>query len=387
MVQKYAIISKQVDYLWSQKNKYMPLLSEIIQQLEQLAPPSLQESYDNSGLITGDLSKEITGALICLDSTEEIIEEAIRKKCNLVIAHHPIIFKGLKKITGENYIERVIIKAIREGIAIYAIHTNLDNVRKGVNEKICRQLGLEKTKMLAPAKGLLKKLVTFSPLTHAEDVRNALFEAGAGHIGHYSECSFSSAGTGSFKGDAASQPFVGEKGERHSEKEERIEVIFPEWKEKSILQSLRSAHPYEEIAFDIYRLDNALSETGSGMIGELAQEMPVETFLDFVKEKMKTKVIRHTALHQKSVKRIAVCGGSGSFLLEMAIRQQADVFISGDFKYHQFFDADRKIIIADIGHFESEQFTINLIGDYLREKFTTFAVPLTETNTNPIYYR
>ncbi len=365
----------------------MPILAEIIEQLEHLAPPSLQESYDNSGLIAGELTQEITGALICLDSTEEIIEEAIRKNCNLVIAHHPILFKGLKKITGENYIERVIITAIRKGIAIYAIHTNLDNVRRGVNQKICDRLGLEKTNILLPSRGLLKKLVTFGPLSHAETIRNALFSAGAGEIGQYSECSFSSTGTGSFKGGAESQPFIGEKGKRHLENEERIEVIYPEWKEKTILQALQSAHPYEEIAFDIYRLDNTFQESGAGMIGELPVEMHAETFLDFVKERMNTKVIRHTALHRNTVKKIAVCGGSGSFLLEKAIRQKADVFISGDFKYHQFFDADGKIIIADIGHFESEQFTIELLRNYIREKFTTFAVPLTETNTNPIYYR
>lgn len=365
----------------------MPLLSEIIGHLEILAPPSLQESYDNSGLITGDPGQEIRGALVCLDSTEQVLEEAIRKNCNLVIAHHPIIFKGLKQLTGMNYIERVIIKAIRNDIAIYAIHTNLDNVRLGVNAKISQQLGLQNIRILAPMKGQLRKLVTYVPFSHAEAVRNSLFEAGGGHIGDYSECSFSSTGTGSFKGGASSHPYIGRKGERHQEHEERIEVIYQQWKEKALLHALKTSHPYEEVAFDIYPLGNNYQNAGAGMIGELQEEMTIENFLSVLKEKMNVQVIRHTAFHKKSIKSVAICGGSGSFLLATAIRQGADIFVSADFKYHQFFDADGKIIIADIGHFESEQFTINLIADYLREKFTTFAVPLTETNTNPIYYR
>ncbi len=365
----------------------MTKLSEIIEHLEKLAPPSLQESYDNSGLITGNPDQEIHAALLCLDSTEAILEEAIRKQCNLVIAHHPVIFKGLTSITGKSYIERVIIKAIRNNIAIYSIHTNLDNIRNGVNEAICQRLKLENTGILQPLKGQLRKLVTFVPSSHADKVRDALFAAGAGHIGNYSECSFSSAGNGTFKGGEGSQPFVGETGKRHSEAEERIELIYPAWKEPPVLTALKGSHPYEEIAFDIYRLENSAMQVGAGMIGDLPDAMDAETFLDHLKVCMKTGLIRHTALHSKRVKKVAVCGGSGSFLLERAIQQGADVFISGDFKYHQFFDAEGKIIIADIGHFESEQFTINLLSDYLKKKFTTFAIPFTETNTNPIYYR
>ena len=361
-------------------------LQDIIQELERLAPLRLQESYDNSGLITGDPSMNINSALICLDSTEAVIDEAIRRGCNLVIAHHPIVFSGLKKITGSTYIERVIIKAIQNNIAIYAIHTNLDNVAQGVNAKICEQLGVQKTRILAPMGNQLKKLVTFAPTAASATVKNAIFNAGAGHIGNYSECSFSVSGDGSFKGNELSDPHIGKKGERHVEKEERIEVIFPSWKEGAILSALMGAHPYEEVAYDIYSLTNLHPHLGAGMVGELEEPLKTAAFLDLIKDRMKAKVIRHTALIKKDIQTVAVCGGSGSFLLNEAKKAKADLFITADFKYHQFFDAEDKIIIADIGHFETEQFTINLIGDYLREKFTTFAVLFTETNTNPIYY-
>ncbi|MFN8154219.1 MAG: Nif3-like dinuclear metal center hexameric protein [Bacteroidia bacterium] len=365
----------------------MAQLNDIIRALESLAPPSLQESYDNAGLITGSPDQEITGILVCLDAVEEVIDEAIAKQCNLIVAHHPIIFSGLKKITGRNYVERVIIKAIRHHIAIYAIHTNLDNVYEGVNHRFAEQLGLQKTRILTPMKGKLRKLVTYVPQEQAETVRAALCDAGAGQIGAYSDCSFLSAGTGTFKAGHNTNPFVGEIGEIHREPEIRIETIYPHWKEREILTALRASHPYEEIAYDIYTLENQLQSIGAGLIGELPLPMNTEAFLDQLKTVMNVRMIRHTALIKKEIKTIALCGGAGSFLLHDAIAAGADIFISADFKYHQFFDADHRILIADIGHFETEQFTINLLTGYLSQKFTTFAVRLTETNTNPIYYR
>lgn len=362
-------------------------LSTILQHLEELAPPSLQESYDNAGLLTGSPDMDITGAIVCLDSTEAVLDEAIAHGCNLVIAHHPIVFSGLKRLTGRNYIERTIIKAIRNNIAIYAIHTNLDNVREGVNARFAQRLGLINTRILQPQQGKLRKLVTFVPHAQAAQVRQALFHAGAGNIGNYSECSFNSNGEGTFKGGKDTKPFAGEPEISHTEAETRIETIFPHWKEQAVIQALRQSHPYEEIAFDIYTLENQYDNIGAGLIGELQESMNTETFLDHIKKSMKAPVVRHTALVKNQIKTVAICGGSGSFLLNDAIRQRADIFITGDFKYHQFFDADGKIIIADIGHFESEQFTINLLTEYIRQKFTTFAVRFTETNTNPIYYR
>lgn len=361
-------------------------IKELTDYLEQIAPLSLQESYDNAGLLVGDASTEISGVLICLDSTEAVIEEAVRTGCNLVIAHHPIIFSGLKKLNGKNYIERTVIAAVRNNIAIYAAHTNLDNVKLGVNNKIAEKLGLQNLRILSPKKELLRKLVTFCPLAQAEQVRNALFEAGAGNIGNYDACSFNVEGKGTFRGNEQSTPFVGKPGELHTENELRLEVIYEKWKEGHILDALKKAHPYEEVAYDLYTLENSYQETGSGMIGTLPAPLSGMKFLEMLKKSMKTQVVRYTTLINSDIETVAVCGGSGSFLLPEAIRSGAQAFITGDFKYHQFFDAENRIVIADIGHFESEQFTIELFRELILKKFPTFAVRLTEVNTNPVHY-
>jgi dinuclear metal center YbgI/SA1388 family protein len=361
-------------------------LKDIIQFLEYKAPSSLQESYDNSGLICGHSLMEIKGAIICLDSTEDIIDEAIRHGFNLVIAHHPIVFSGIKKLNGKNYIERTIIKAIKNDIAIYAIHTNLDNVIHGVNAKIAEKIGLVNCRILSPMKNKLLKLSTYVPHEHAEKVKEALFSAGAGHIGNYSECSFTTVGEGTFKGSDSSNPVYGEKNVRFKGHESKIEVILESHKQSQIFSALKEAHPYEEVAYEFIPLANNWQDVGAGMIGELPSEMDATEFLKSLKVKMKTDCIRHTNTFNKEVKKVAICGGSGSFLLEDAKRAGADIFITGDYKYHQFFDADGSIIIADIGHYESEQYTIELLGDWLSEKFPTFALRLTEINTNPINY-
>lgn len=361
-------------------------LKEIIQFLEDKAPSSLQESYDNSGLICGHSSMEIKGAIICLDSTEDIIDEAISHGFNLVIAHHPIVFSGIKKFNGKNYIERAIIKAIKNDIAIYAIHTNLDNVIHGVNAKIAEKIGLVNCRILSPMKNKLLKLSTYVPHEHAEKVKEALFSAGAGHIGNYSECSFTTVGEGTFKGGDVSNPVYGEKNIRFKGHESKIEVILESYKQSQIFSALKEAHPYEEVAYEFILLANNWQDVGAGMIGELPSEMDATEFLKSLKVKMKTDCIRHTKTLKKAVKKVAICGGSGSFLLEDVKRAGADIFITSDFKYHQFFDADGSIVIADIGHYESEQYTIELLSDWLSEKFPTFALRLTEINTNPINY-
>jgi dinuclear metal center YbgI/SA1388 family protein len=361
-------------------------LSLLTAYLESLAPLAYQEDYDNSGLIVGQPDQEVNQALISLDCTEAVVDEAIAKDCQVIISHHPIVFRGLKKFNGKTYVERVVEKAIRNQIAIYAIHTNLDNVMNGVNERICETLGLENCRILAPKNGLLKKLVTYVPSDKAEQVRNALFHAGAGNIGNYSECSFNADGTGTFKGNEDSTPYVGEPGIRHHEDEVRIETIYPANLESKLLMALFLAHPYEEVAYDLYELTNQHQQVGSGMIGELEEPMDEEEFLFEIKEKMHTHVIRHTALTGKSVKRVAVCGGAGGFLLKQAIAAGADFFVTADYKYHEFFDAEGKIVIADIGHFESEQFTQQLLYEIIRKKFANFAVRLTEINTNPVKY-
>ena len=361
-------------------------IKDITDYLESLAPLSSQESYDNSGLLTGHPLTEVTQALITLDCIEETVDEAIAKNCNLIIAHHPIIFKGLKKLNGKNYIERTIIKAIKHDIAIYACHTNLDNYKGGVNKKIGDLLGVKNPKILAPSQSTLEKLVVFSPKTHQNEVLDALFKAGAGSIGNYAECSFSTDGNGSFKANALAQPFVGNADERHIESEVKIEVIISAHRRGKILSKMLEAHPYETVAYDIFPLLNTNPDEGAGMYGDIENEMPIKDFLAKVKKDFNCDIIRHTNPHKNTIKKISWCGGSGSFLLNAAKRVNADIFITGDFKYHEFFDADNQIIIADIGHYESEQFTIGLIGDLLSEKFTKFAPYLTDRYTNPVNY-
>lgn len=361
-------------------------LSQLTAYLETLAPPAYQEDYDNSGLIVGHPDLEVHQALISLDCTEAVVDEAIAHSCQVIISHHPIVFRGLKRFNGKTYVERVVEKAIRKNIAIYAIHTNLDNVTGGVNAKICETLGLKNCRILAPKGGILKKLVTYVPHSHAEAVRNALFEAGAGHIGNYSECSFNAEGQGTFKGGDNTDPYVGERYKRHTEGEVRIETIYPAVIESKLLVAMIMAHPYEEVAYDLYPLTNASQQVGAGMIGELETPMQEEEFLYHLKQKMRAHVVRHTVFTGKSVKRVAVCGGSGSFLLKQAIAAGADMFVTADFKYHEFFDAEGKLVVADIGHFESEHFTQQLLHDIIRKKFSNFAVRLTEVNTNPIRY-
>lgn len=361
-------------------------ISEVISHLESWAPPFLQESYDNSGLIVGSSLTEITGILVSLDCTEAVVEEAVKTGCNLVVSHHPIVFSGLKKLNGKNYVERTVIAAIKNNIALYAIHTNLDNVHNGVNQKIAAQLGLRNTKVLAPKNGLLKKLVTFCPTDAAEKLRESLWVAGAGYIGNYDKTSFSANGTGTYRGNENSNPVVGEKGKLMREPEERIEVIFPMYAEGKVLNALRESHPYEEIAYDLYALTNQWAQVGSGMIGELPVPIAPEEFLGMVKTMLKAPMIRYTPVPGKQIAKVAVCGGSGSFLLGDAIRSGADAFVTADFKYHQFFDGEGKIMITDVGHFESEQFTIELLVDRLKGIITTFAVRKTEINTNPIKY-
>jgi dinuclear metal center YbgI/SA1388 family protein len=362
------------------------LLKTIITEIEKFAPLAYQESYDNCGLLTGHKEQEVTGAILCLDCIEAVVDEAIQKNCNLIIAHHPIIFSGLKKLNGTNYIERTIIKAIQNNIAIYACHTNLDNVKLGVNKKIADKLGLVNQQILSPKKSLLKKLVTFVPATHLEIVRESLFNAGAGNIGNYDSCSFILEGTGSFRGNENSNPFIGEKGKLSLEKETRLELIFETVNEATIISALKQNHPYEEVAYDIYQLENTYQNIGSGMVGELEKPISETEFLENLKSIFKVKVIKHTALTNKRIKKVALCGGSGSFLLKNAINSKSDIYISSDFKYHEFFDAENQILVADIGHYESEQFTPEIFYEIISNKFPTFASYLTETNTNPVNY-
>jgi len=361
-------------------------VKEILTVLRDWAPESFQESYDNSGLIVGNPDSEVNKALVSLDCTEAVVDEALATGCSLIISHHPIVFSGLKRFNGSNYIERVVEKAIKNDICLYAIHTNLDNVNNGVNAKIMELIGVKNPRVLAPKKNMIKKLEFFSPKDATETVFDALCAAGAGEIGNYSGCSFRLDGEGTFRPEKGSNPVIGEQGVLTRQQEDRVEMVFPAHRQNAVLKALFDAHPYEEVAYQVLSLENIWQEVGSGMVGNLEQPEPVMDFLKRIKEVFGTGCVKYTQPHVKMVERVAVCGGSGSFLLGNAMGAKADVFITADYKYHQFFDAEKRIVIADIGHYESEKFTMQLISDYLSEKIPNFATCLTKSNTNPVHY-
>ena len=354
--------------------------------MEEIAPLDYSEDFDNVGLLVGNKSNEVTGILVTLDTLETVVDEAIEKKCNLIVSFHPIIFKGLKKINGNSYVERVVIKAIQNNINIFAIHTALDNALQGVNSIICDTLGLNNKQILLPQQGTIKKLTTFVPKKNAEQLRTALFAAGAGNIGNYDHCSFNMEGFGTYRGNENSNPTVGEAGVLQTEEEIQISVTFLKHLESKILKTLFENHPYEEVAFEVTKLDNFNQNIGMGMVGDLERETDALEFLHFVKNKMNSSCLRHSKILKKTVKKVAVLGGSGSFAIQAAKSAKADVLITSDLKYHDFFSAENQIILADIGHYESEQFTKNFLAGYLSKKITNFAVVLSTTNTNPVKY-
>ncbi len=364
----------------------MPKISEIISAIEEFAPISLQEHYDNCGVQVGDINQKATGALITFDVTPDAIDEAINSNCNLIISHHPITLSGIKKFTGSSLAEKIVIKAIKNKITIYSAHTNIDKVKNGVSGILANKLGLINQSILAPEKDSLLKIITYVPESHAEIVRNAMFNAGAGHIGNYDSCSYNSVGYGTFRGDEDTNPFVGQKGELHKETEVRIESIAPFFLKNKIINAIINNHPYEEPAFDIYNLANENPKVGLGIVGELEKKLSIEEFLTLLKEKTKSECIRYTNAKVDKIKKVALCGGSGSSFLSNAIHSKADVYVSGDFKYHQFFDGYDKIMIADIGHYESEQFIKELFLEIVTKKIPNFAVRLSKINSNPIKY-
>lgn len=362
------------------------LIRDITNSLERWAPLAYQESYDNAGLIVGDPNATVTGVLVTLDATPDVVQEAVQKGCNLIVAHHPIVFRGLKKLTGRNYVERTVMQAIKNDVAIYASHTNLDNVTGGVNFKIAEKLGLRNVRILAPKALLLTKLVVFVPVEQTQTVLDALYAAGAGQIGAYEHCSFRVEGTGTFKPLEGASPAIGQVGTDERVTEHRVEVIFPSYLENGMVAAMKRAHPYETPAYDLYPLKNENQDVGAGAVGDLPEPIEERAFLAYLKDRLELPLVRHTPLLNRPVRRVAVCGGAGGFLLDDAVRAGADVFVTADYKYHEFFDADGRIVIADIGHYESEQYTKDLIRDYLSKKFTTFAVILSETRTNPVHY-
>ncbi|MEZ0005683.1 dinuclear metal center YbgI/SA1388 family protein [Flavobacterium sp. 28YEA47A] len=361
-------------------------IKEVISILETMAPLAYAEDFDNVGLLVGNPEDKITGILVCHDALENVIDEAVSKNCNMVVCFHPILFSGLKKITGKNYVERAVVKAIKNDIAIYAVHTALDNHHNGVNKIFCDALGLQNTKILVPKENFIQKLITYTIPENHQKLRNALFNAGAGNIGNYENCSFNSQGIGSYQGNENSNPEIGERGEFVENTEIKIEVTFEKHLQGKILKALFSNHVYEEVAYEIYDLKNSHQNIGLGMIGELETEMSEKEFLLLVKNKMKADGIRHSEYLGKPIKKVAVLGGSGSFAIKKAIQAGADAFLTADLKYHQFYEAENQLLLADIGHYESERYTKNYIVDYLTKKILNFAIILSEENTNPVKY-
>ncbi len=363
------------------------LVKDITATIEEEAPALYQESYDNAGIQVGNPEAEVTAVLLSLDVTEAVLEEAMQRGCNMIVCHHPVIFSGIKKLMGRNYVERIVLKAIKNDITIYTAHTNLDNMYHGVNAKIAEKLGLKDIRILEPKSNILSKLYTYAPLHVADKVRDALFAAGAGQVGNYKESSFNARGVGTFKPGANTNPAIGQaNGAREDVEEVKIEVLVEKHNEGNVLRALFENHIYEEVAYELIPLSNSNQQIGAGMVGTLPVAMDEADFLAVVKKQMRAECIRHTVLKGKKVEKVAFCGGSGSFLLPHAIRAKADIFITGDYKYHQFFDAEEKIIIADIGHYESEQYTPEIFETILKRKFPTFAILLSNINTNPVKY-
>jgi dinuclear metal center YbgI/SA1388 family protein len=365
------------------------LISKILEQLQILAHPSLQESYDNAGLIAGELQNPCTGVMCCLDVTEDVLEECMQTGSNLIVAHHPVIFSPLKKLRPISFSEKILIKAIKNDIAIYAIHTNYDNVYSGVNLALSKKIGLKMhdLRILEPKGDKIAKLYTFIPPEFEAKLKKGLFEAGAGTIGKYSECSFSTSGRGNFKPMEGTNPFIGKSGGITEEvKETKLEVIFPIWLKSEIIAALKENHPYEEVAYEIILTENEHQEIGSGMIGQIHEEINEHQFLELIRKNLEVPMLRHSAKTGRLIKKVAFCGGAGSFLISKAIKAGADAFLTADLKYHDFFAADSKLILIDIGHFESEIASIDYLCTYLRRKFPTFAVLHSKVNTNPVHY-
>ncbi len=361
-------------------------LKDLMAAIEQAASFSLQEEYDNSGIQIGHPDNSIHKALICLDVTLEVIGEAERESCDVIVTHHPLIFKGIKQLTGSSEVERVIMEAIRKNLNIVSVHTNLDNVQSGVNHALASRLGLQKQHVLDTVRGLLKKLVTFCPTDHSEKVRMALFEAGAGQIGDYDCCSYNLDGYGTFRAGDQASPFVGNKNRLHTEPEVRIETIFPEFLEKNMLAALMASHPYEEVAYDIYPLDNRYNLVGAGMVGILPEPLDEKSFLSLIKEALGTTVLRHSACRERDISKVALCGGAGAFLAAKAFAQGADAFVTAEIKHNQFLDHGKQMLLVDAGHYETEQFTKELLASIIQKKLTNFAVLISQVNTNPVCY-
>ncbi|QJP34435.1 Nif3-like dinuclear metal center hexameric protein [Nonlabens sp. Ci31] len=360
-------------------------IKDVIAHLEVLAPRFYAEDFDNTGLLTGEKTTDLTGILVTLDCLENVVDEAIDNNCNLIVSFHPIIFSGLKHLQPDDYVRKAVVKAIKNDIAIYATHTALDLAKGGVSYRMAQEMGLNNVKTLIPKSQLIKKLVTYIPQDHFEEVKEALFAAGAGTLGNYSECSFSTDGEGTFRGNEWSKPQLGEALKRSTVKEKALSITFLPHLEAAIKATLINFHPYEEVSFEISTLENSYQNIGMGVIGDLAEALETEEFLRKTKSVFKTGVVRSSFSRKRTIKKVALLGGSGAFAIKNALQSGADAYITADLKYHDFFQG-QDLLLCDVGHYESEQFTKNLLHEYLKEKFSNFAVLCAQARTNPVNY-
>lgn len=361
-------------------------ISEITGAIEKYAPLWLQEEWDNAGLQVGDTDREATGAVLCVDATEAIVDEAIDRGVNLVISHHPLLFRGLKRITGRTATERIVAKALKHDIAIYSAHTNMDSAPGGVSWATGRRAGLTAMRTLVPQQGRLMKLAVFVPSAYSNAVSEALWNAGAGRMGNYDRCAYMTDGRGTYRPLPGADPAIGTVGQSHTEAETRIEVVFPTAISGRVVQAMLKAHPYEEPAFDLIPLANDITSAGLGVIGSLKTPMPASEYIAWVKQALGIGAIPYAGDARRMVHRVALCGGAGAEFIGNAIAAGADLYMCGDLKYHDFTTHADSIVLADIGHYESEQCTKEIFYDIIQKNFPNFATYYAEEDKNPISY-
>ncbi len=358
--------------------------------LEEWIPPATAWKGDNSGLQVGRTSAEISNILLALDVTLDVAREATARNANLIVTHHPLLFHPLRSLTEKSRAGEIALHLAERKINLYAAHTNLDQVLDGVSFVMATLLGLENIRTLSPLPGTLVKLAVFVPASHLEKVAAAMHAAGGGRFTNYQECSFRSEGIGTFKGMEGAKPFIGTKGVLERTPEVKLEMLVETWDLDAAMAAMFREHPYEEVAYDVYPLNNESSEFGLGAVGELPSPLPRGRFLALVKKAFGTPMLRYTGKTTKSVRKVAVCGGAGSELLPIAIRKGSDAFITADVKYHGFQDAERNLLLIDAGHFETEHPILRTLAlrvkEIVRREKATSKVFITTKNTNPVSY-
>jgi dinuclear metal center YbgI/SA1388 family protein len=368
----------------------MPTIRDIADALEQWAPPGSAQSYDNVGLQVGDASRSVERAVLALDCTPAVVEEAERQGAELIITHHPLLFQPLSAVTTDDYESAVALRLAEAGIALYSAHTNLDAAPGGVSFALAKRLGLTDVGFLDGFDETLYKLATFVPADHFDAVRSALADAGAGRIGDYEACAFAHEGTGFFRPGDAANPHIGTAGgDLESADEVKLEVEVARWDLGGVLGALQDAHPYEEVAYDVYPVQQKNSRAGLGAVGRLASPESLSDFLGRVADRLDAGSLRYAGPDEATVERVAVCGGAGSDFVGQALAAGADAYVTADVKYHEFFEAlgpdgVPQLAFIDAGHYETEALTEALLRDWLADRFNDVDWQRTGVRTSPM---